>query len=675
MRLSIRLVCACLALLTVPAVAQPAVPNPLVAIKEDRWADAQAAASGFADPVAEKLVRYYRLLAPGAATAPEIAAFMQDSPDWPSQALLERRRQDAIVAEPDQATVLAQCALGPPTQAAAMLRCAEALAIAGQTAEATALARQAWVSAVSDPATETAVQARWNGLASAADQWARFQRLAWGDATAALRQVARLDPSHKAAAEARLALKRNDPAAESLYGALPLTAKQGDPGLMLDRVRFLRRADRAAEALSLWQRHGEAAQAAAAGHLGEFWSERNLLARKLLQVGDNTGAYALVAAHGQPAGEALMDAEFLAGFIALRRLNDPAAAQRHFAVLAAGSKAAITQGRAHYWLGRAVAAAGGDPTAEYRLAAAWPTTFYGQLACVALGEDTAGIAGRIDALRDPAWTSETVFSFTGHEVIRAAAWLVAWGDPRRARPFLLRMDELAPVPAERALVAAFALRVGLPDMAVFVARRIGRDGGLLPQAGWPMPYAPPQDPVRPLDAAVALGIMRQESSFDVGAVSPSGARGLMQLMPPTATAVARRLGVPVALPSLTSDPAHNMRLGTQYLSEMLDQFSGSLPLAAAAYNAGPHRVTQWLLELGDPRAGNADTPARAGGDVPPRASADAPPRTSAIDMIDWIEMIPFNETRNYVQRVLENVVIYRARRNEATPTLLAQWTR
>ena len=230
--------------------------------------------------------------------------------------------------------------------------------------------------------------------------------------------------------------------------------------------------------------------------------------------------------------------------------------------------------------------------------------------------------------------------------MRAAAWLVAWGDARRARPFLLRMDELAPVPAERALLAAFAARVGLPDIAVFVARRIGRDGGMLPQAGWPMPYQPPG----PLDAAVAFGIMRQESSFDVGAVSSSGARGLMQLMPATATAVAKRLSVPPAIPSLTVDAAHNMRLGTRYLQEMLDQFGGSLPLAAAAYNAGPHRVTQWLTEIGDPR-------------------------TSAMDMIDWIEMIPFNETRNYVQRVLENVVIYRARLHSPAQTLLAQWTR
>jgi soluble lytic murein transglycosylase len=206
------------------------------------------------------------------------------------------------------------------------------------------------------------------------------------------------------------------------------------------------------------------------------------------------------------------------------------------------------------------------------------------------------------------------------------------------------MDELAPIPPERALTATLALRFGLPDTAVTIARRFGRDGAALPRDGWPMPFDPPPPP----DPAISLGIMRQESGFDIAAVSPSGARGLMQLMPATAQAVARQIGTRVSLVSLTSNPAENMALGTRYLAVLLTRFDGSLPLAVAGYNGGPHRVDQWLAQNGDPRTG-------------------------PIDMIDWIELIPYAETRNYVQRVLENVVIYRARRGEATPTLLAKW--
>jgi soluble lytic murein transglycosylase len=625
-----------------PALAQQA--DPIAAIRVDRWADAQRVAGTYADPVATALVTYYRLLTPGAATADELTDFMAQRPDWPNQALLERRRQEAIASDPDLASTLAQCGRNALVLAQTMLHCAEALANGGRDAEAQEEARRAWVAGIGD---EAGFLRRWSGALRREDEWARFQHLAARDAAAAARQLPRLDPAHRAAAEARLALQRDAPNADALLAAVPEPLRR-DPGLTLDRARWLRRTDRTAEALALWQRAGEAAQRdAPAEDLAAFWTERNLLARRLLRDGNAGGAYMLADRTGPLPAEQILDAEFLAGFIALRRLNDPAAAARHFASLADLSKAAITQARAHYWLGRAAAATGADPKPEYDRAAAWPTTFYGQLAAVALGDDAAALARRITALHDPAYSREQVLAFTDREVVRAAAMLVTWNDPHRARAFLLRMDELAPDPADRTLTARFALQVGLPDTAVFVARRMGRDGIALPEAGWPVAVEPPDGAV---DPSVALGLIRQESSFDIGAISPSGARGLMQLMPFTAQAVAKQMGTPTSLVSLTADPAHNMRLGTAYMREMLDRFDNSLPLAAAAYNAGPHRVDQWLAENGDPRAG-------------------------PIDMLDWIELIPFSETRNYVQRVLENVVIYRARRGDNTPTLLAQWMR
>ncbi|MEA2738900.1 MAG: soluble lytic murein transglycosylase, partial [Acetobacteraceae bacterium] len=533
-------------------------------------------------------------------------------------------------------SVLAQCSPAP-TLVTAMLRCAEAIANAGHTEDANALARQAWVNAVDSATGEAAFLRRWARVATPDDQWARFQRLAWlSDSSAAARQIARLDPAHHAAAEARLAAKRDDPQTEALAAALP-PALRADPGLILDRARFLRHTDHAADAAALLAQGGET------GDLPAFWSERNLLARKLLHDGDAKTAYAVVAAHGQTGDEQRAEAEFFAGFIALRMLHDPATAQKHFQTLAA-SRAILTQSRAHYWLARTAAAAGKDPKLEYERAASWPTTFYGQLATIALGQTPARRMGK---LSDPSWTQDTALAFTEHEVLRAAAWLIAWGDPQRARVFLTRMDELAPIPAERALTAAFALYAGMPDGAVFVARRMGRDGIALPHAGWPAPY----DPAGPPDPAFSLGIMRQESSFDVGALSPSGARGLMQLMPPTASAVAKQLGIQVSLPTLTVDASHNIRLGTAYLQEVLSRFDNCLPLAAAAYNAGPHRVAEWLDQNGDPRTG-------------------------PIDMVDWIELIPVGETRNYVQRVTENVVMYRAARNDPAPILTnTPWTR
>jgi peptidoglycan lytic transglycosylase len=625
-----------------PALAQ--VSEPIAAIRADRWADAQAAAAGYADPVAAKLVTYYRLLTPGAATAAEIADFMAKNPDWPSQTLLERRRQEAIAVEPDLAATLAECEKDRLTLPRAVLHCAEAEADAGNIAQANEDARRAWVGGIPD---DPGFLRRWSAAVRPEDQWDRFQRLAEHDPGAASHQLTHLDPVHRAAAEARLALERNAPNAEALLAAVP-PGMRTDPGMMLDHARWLRLNDRDADALALWQHDGDAAQQNAdPDQRGAFWNERNSLARKLLGEGDAKGAYWLAVHHGDLAESQALDADFLAGFIALRRLNDPADATKQFEALAAVSKAAITQARAHYWLGRAAAAAGQDPKPEYEKAAAWPTTFYGQLAAIALGDSAKALAARINAVQDPSFTRDQVLAFTDREVVRAAAMLVAWNDPHRARAFLLRMDELAPDPADRALTAEFALRVGLPDTAVFVARRMGRDGLMLPDAGWPIAAEPPEGTV---DPALALGIIRQESSFDIGAISTSGARGLMQLMPFTAQAVAKQLGSATSLVSLTEDPASNMRLGTQYLAGMLQRFDNSMPLAIAAYNAGPHRVDEWLAENGDPRAG-------------------------PIDMVDWIELIPFNETRNYVQRVMENVEVYRARRGETAPTLLVQWTR
>jgi soluble lytic murein transglycosylase len=610
--------------------------NPLTAVKANRWADAQAAAARIADPVALKLVQYLRLRAQGAATAAEIAAFMRQNPDWPQQDALEQRRQQALAADPDDAAVLAQCA-PLPSLAAALLRCAEATANAGRNQDATALARQAWIEAVSDAATETAFARRWTATITPEDQWRRFVRLAWTtDATAATRQVPRLSGDWRSAAEAWLAAKRDDPKTEALAAALP-QALRTEAGLALDRARALRRAGSPQQAAAVLN------ATAPADRQPAFWAERNLLARRLVREGDARTAYAVAAAHGQTGDEQKAEAEFLAGFIALRLLKDPALAEPHFRRLSE-MRAAITQGRAHYWLARTAAAAGRDARPEHRKAADWPTTFYGQLSALALGESPTA---RISALKDPSWTQEAAMAFTGHEVLRAAALLLAWGDHPRARAFLLRVDELAPIPAERALAAAFALRTGLPDGAVFIARRMGRDGIALPRLGWPAPYDPPAPP----DPSFSLAVMRQESSFDIAAVSPSGARGLMQLMPPTAQGVAKKLGVPANVPELTSDAAHNIRLGTAYLQEVLTQFDNCLPLAAAAYNAGPARVGQWLSDNGDPRTG-------------------------PVDMVDWIELIPISETRNYVQRVTENTVAYRAARNDPAPVLArVPWAR
>ena len=623
------------------------------AIRDNRWAEADAAASVLPDPVARKLVLFYRLLSPGGGHPAEIAAFMADNPDWPSQAALSHRLQEAIAAEGDDGAVLAICTRQGVHEIPSLLRCADADTRAGQAPAAAETARRAWVTGITDPGAEAAFIRDWGRTLSFADQWRRFDHLAWTDSgavgAAAWRQVARLDPLQRPAAEARLALKRDDPSARALVAALPPGA-QLDPALVLDLARWLRRANQDEEAQKLWLAFGLAAERAAPpDRLSAFWDERNLLARRRLRAGDAAGAYGVVtqsqAIQGQAGGEAAGDAAFLAGFIALRRLGDLDAAERHFSALAGLSKAAITQGRAQYWLGRTAMARHDDAAAHdaFARAAAWPTTYYGQLAARLLGDDDAKLGERIRAARDPDWDPAHALAFAGREGARAAGLLFVWGEPRRARSFILRLDDLAATGADRALAARLASAYGLPEVAVAIARRAGRDGWMLADSGWPAPVEPPGA----VEPALALGLIRQESNFDSGAASPAGARGLMQLMPATAQAVARRIGEPAAAAALL-DPAANMRLGTAYVAGLLDQFGGVMPYAVAGYNAGPGRVAEWLSANGDPAGGG-------------------------LDMIDWIELIPFGETRNYVQRVIENVVIYRAHAGVVLPPPLARF--
>ncbi len=648
-----RFVLTCLFALNTLAPAAPAFAQG-DALRRNDWSTAEMQAARLSIPLAIKLVRFYRFQMQDAANAEEIDAFRRANPTWPMQHLLTRRWEEALAKVVDDGTVIRAFGSQTPVTDQGRLRLADALARTNARGTDAAI-RTAWIENGFDAAGERAFLDRYAVRLTADDHWRRFERLAFtggGPALAqATTQATRLSTERTAMAQTWIALRRDAANAPALRAALP-ASQRNHPGLVLEHARWLRRAEQDARAAQLWQTQGTAAQEAAPAALASlFWNERHLLTRRLLRMNDNQAAYAVVVGHGLADGEAAMEGEFLAGWIALRRLNQPAVAERHFKKLSEASRAVVTQARAFYWLGRTAAARGDTRAASgyYQQASAFPTTYYGQLALLALGQDDAALAARIRAERDPAPDASHVAAFNANELTHAAGLLIGWGEARRARAFLLQMEDQARTPGDRTMIAQYATRLGRPDLAVWIARRSGIDGVVLPQTGWPMPYAVPGNSIEP---AMALAIMRQESNFESDVISPAGARGLMQLMPGTARTVARRLGERTSLAALTDDTGHNMRLGTTYLRQMLDQADGCAPCAFAAYNAGPHRLREWLGTNGDPRLPD-----------------------SGVSMIDWIELIPFNETRNYVQRVVENMVVYRALRNETTPHPLSAWLR
>ncbi len=400
-------------------------------------------------------------------------------------------------------------------------------------------------------------------------------------------------------------------------------------------------------AASLWTAQAKAAESAAdAKQQLMFWPAQNQLARALLAAGNPRAAYQVVLAASPPANahEQVADRDFLAGFLALRFLHQRAEAVQWFTTLAQSSNAVITQARAYYWLGRAES--GEAARDDYARAATYPNTYYGQLAALALGDTPQQLAARILNASEPEFTPLQALDFALLELPRAAAQLSQMGDAKDAAIFLNRLGQVAADDRTRELAAKLALGLNLPQSAIAIARTAGADGQMLVREGWPMPLNPP---ARTLEPAISYGIIRQESSFDPTAVSGSGAAGLMQLMRATAAQTGRKNGL--AYNNLF-DPVQNMALGTTYLAGLIQDFGNCLPLAIAAYNGGPANVANWLATYGDPELG-----AHNGG----------------ADIVDWVEEIPFSETRNYVQRVSESIVIYRALLNGTAEDPLSPW--
>jgi soluble lytic murein transglycosylase len=368
-----------------------------------------------------------------------------------------------------------------------------------------------------------------------------------------------------------------------------------------------------------------------------WWPERSVLARRALMRGHITDAYRIAAQHHLKDGPEYLDAEWMAGWIALRFLKDNSVAYSHFANVYREATLPISRGRGAYWAGRAAEAMKDADRARYWYLTAYknPTTYYGQLAGTKLPrEETLQLPPPPHA--DPVIEA----SFTAHELVRAVRIIDAAGMGDMLRPFVRQLVELGKTPDWLANVADLAVETGRADVAIFAAKRAEAEGVSLVEAGFPV-----IDTKRSGSAERALvhAVIRQESAFNNAAISSAGARGLMQLMPATAKEMAKRNSVAFVHTRLNEDAEYNMHLGESYLGDLVSEFGGSYILALAAYNAGPSRARQWMREYGDPR-------------------------DPQVDAIDWIEMVPFTETRNYLQRVLENLQVYRYM---MTPTQVA----
>lgn len=600
-------------------------------IQVNDWTDARLLADRAADPLPGKAIQWLDLTRHGSrASFAEIAAFIRANPDWPRQDLLQRRAEEAMSQDMPAADILAWFADRSPRSATGMERLGEALRARGDAAAGVALIRRAWIEGNFTYRDERRFYARHRRDLRQSDHVARLDRLLWqGDTGAALRMTLRVDPGWRALAEARMALRAFGGGVDRAIDRVPAELK-AHPGLEYERLRWRRRKGRDAEAVALL-----APSPAELIRPDAWWEERAILARRALEQGEISRAYRLARNHRLTAGADWAEAEWLAGWIALRFLDDRAVALRHFAGLYAGVRFPVSLARAAYWAGRAAEAAADQAQAQdwYARAAEHVTTYYGQLAAQKLPA-----AARPSLTPPPAADAGARAAFDASEIVRLIRQLAALGEGDRLGVFFSAAVDSATDASTPTLLVALAHEVGRPEFAVAAGKRATRQGIAYLPGAYPRPDLGPADRLEP---ELRLALIRQESAFDADAVSPAGARGLMQLMPATARDVARREGVRYVRDLLTESPAYNLQLGSAYLADLVTAQQGSYILALAAYNAGPTRARGWVRAFGDPR-------------------------DPAVDVIDWIESIPLSETRDYVQRVMENLQIYRMSANGGT---------
>lgn len=576
--------------------------------------------------VARDIVEWQRLR-DGDGVLGEYETFLTRRSDWPGLPWLHQKGEVAVIRSTTPERVIAYFQADKPSTAAGAIALVKAFAATGQTDVAAKEAQRAWVELRFD-ATEQAEILSLQGLALQSAHSKRLDMLLWAGRDAEARQMLPLvSKGLQALALARMALQERKDGVDALIAAVP-GSEAGDPGLAYDRFVWRMRNGYIDGAASLIQ---ERSVSAAALGRPEAWAGRRAsLARDLVQAGRFKEAYSVAKAHHLTEGGDYAELEFLAGFIALRKLKDPLAARGHFQHLKSGVSTPISLSRAHYWEGRAEEALGDFAAARsaFEAGAKHQTAYYGLLCAEKLGQPLD--AALLSDTRPADWRGA---GFAKSTVFEAATLLLAAGDLDLGKRFLLHLAERLEA-AELDQLADYALQSGQPHIAVLIGKQAASRGIILPRAYFPVVGMVPDG--LEVSRALALSIARRESEFNVSVISPAGARGLMQVMPGTAKLMAAKTGKDYVLSSLTDDPAYNVGLGSAYLAQLVEEFGPAVALIASGYNAGPGRPRRWMTEFGDPRQ-------------------------DGVDVVDWVETIPFGETRTYVMRVVESLVIYRAK--------------
>lgn len=603
----------------------------LRAAEEGRWSRAGELQARARSEIVRDLIAWRRASAgPPGMGFDEISAVLDRLSDWPDTRRMQVRAEEIInLSALNHEQRIAWLEAHGPISGPGRVALARSLRATGQEKDAIKTIRAAWHGNTLDRDLTNDVL-RWFGdVLTQEDHRKRTDFLLWtGQRSAASRMKPHLTADWRALVDARIYLQARRRGVDRAIDAVP-SHLQSHPGLLHDRAKWRRQRGRQDDATPLLVGIDGADVPLAGRH--RLWDERNIALRRTLRDSEYSTAYALAAPHGLEEGVDFAEAEWLAGWIALRMKNDSDRALGHFRSLSGGVSTPISSSRADYWAGRALEALGDTTAANaaYRVAADHKYTFYGQLAAERIGDT------RLAFEAAPTPTDAEREAFENRPLVQAMRLLAEAGETRLFRKFAYHLDDQLETPADYQLLKTLAEEYHQYDIGVRGAKAGLSRGIVAPDAAYPIVEYPLLREPR-VERSLMLALSRQESEMNPRAISHANARGLMQFIPATAAREARMRGLPYRTSWLTDDPGYNMTLGGAHLDTLLDQFNGSYIMTAAAYNAGASRPRSWVIDYGDPRRGE-------------------------IDPVDWIEFIPFSETRNYVQRVLENTQVYRHR--------------
>ena len=605
--------------------------NVIELVRKQKASDATQAQAAITDPVARKLAEWLILRSDNnGASVERYRAFISANPSWPSQTFLRRRIEAALWDDRrDDATIWSWFEKQSPISAKGKFALARVMIARGDRANAERLVREAWRHDGMSEDTESNALDIFGALITAGDHKARMDSLLYGTEQEAggMRAAKRLGSGHVALAKARIAANNKSSNAKALLDAVPHDL-HGDPGYIFAKIQLLRRADKFQEAAQLMLSVPKDPNRL--HNLNEWWIERRLAARKMLDVGEHRTAYLIARDAALPSRDIYKtEQEFTAGWIALRFLKDPAVAAQHFARIGVGSANPTALARAGYWQGRAAEAAGRaqEARAAYGRAAEQSTSYYGQLARAKLG------LPQLDLNGVPSGRGRGIERL---EIVRAVQLLYELDERELALPIFGDMGENGDPDA---LVGLGELTSHYKDArGMLLLGKAALNRGLpFDHYAYPIMGIPSFKQIGPeVEPSVIYSIARQESAFNPAVVSPAQAYGLMQVTPDAGRYVCKRAGVGFDLNRMKTDFVYNAMLGAAELGGLLEDYRGSYILTFAGYNAGRGSVKKWIERYGDPRDPN-------------------------VDAVDWVEQIPFSETRNYVQRIMENMQVYRTR--------------